>query len=173
MARTSNIVKSRITTLFVALVVSLPSLAAAQAEAPKETLKAWRPDLVIAAAKFNVVKNSTAADGSPCQIYNLTVSVRNKGDGGTGPFTIRIERQKGDGSAPFELACQTCEWNVTGLRAGHFKDFPPRQFNNCGNNWNRFRIFVDYYDKVAESDEGNNTKVVRYGPRLIRRPVVH
>jgi len=147
----------------------LATVAVAQVAVPKEYRKIKRPDLVIGSTSFQVVKNTKAADGSLCQIYNLTVNVGNQGDLAAGAFTIRIERQKGDDNAPFELACQTCEWNVSGLGAGYFSNFPPRQFNNCGNNWNRFRIFVDYYNKVTESDEHNNSKVVRYRLPLTRR----
>jgi len=149
----------------------LATVAAAQMKVPKEYRKLKQPDLVVAATKFEVVKNTRAADGSLCQIYNLTVNIGNQGDAAAGPFTVRIERQKGDLSAPFDLACQTCEWNVGGLGAGYYNDFPPRQFNNCGNNWNRFRVFVDYYNKVKESNETNNRKVVRYMLPMTRKSV--
>lgn len=155
--------------LAVAASTLLATVAAAQVKAPRQIQKIRRPDLVIGGTSFKVVKRTKAADGSYCQIYNLTVNVGNQGDGAAGDFTVRIERQKGGDNAPFELACPTCEWSVSGLRAGYYSDFPPRQFNNCGNNWNRFRVFVDYYNKVKESDENNNSKVVRYRLPFTRR----
>lgn len=169
MRRSLNGKANHAVVLVVAASTLLATAALAQVTLPREHVKIKRPDLVIGGTTFQVVKNTKAADGSLCQIYNLTVNVGNQGDGAAGAFTIRIERQKGDDNAPFELACQTCEWSVPGLGAGYFSDFPPRQFNNCSNNWNRFRVFVDYYNKVTESDEHNNSKVVRYRLPLTRR----
>ncbi len=114
-----------------------------------------RPDLVVAQVSFELVRHRRRPDGSLCQEYDVKVNVGNQGNLASGPFTARLERRKGD---PFELACPSCE-EVLELGAGEYRQLAPRRFNNCSDNWNTYRAFVDYYNKVKEKDEYNNRKL--------------
>jgi hypothetical protein len=118
------------------------------------------PDVAVTDITFQVVEKTTWGNNQPCTIYNLTPTVKNEGKGDAGPFNVLIERDRGAGGA-FEKACETCLLAVRGLEAGETATLEPRQFNNCGNSWNTFRVSAEIRDAQANNNSRTESFVLR------------
>lgn len=126
------------------------------------------PDLVGVSLQFKVVENTTWGTGTPCQIYNITPTIKNQGRGPAGPFKVQLQRKK---DAGYVEGCLTCTYSIdTGLAAGEVKVLDVRQANNCGGfSWNWWRIVVDSAGEVREGSAGelNNKKIEKeYKPPI-------
>lgn len=121
------------------------------------------PDLVVDGLQFAVVQQTTWGQGSPCQIFNVTIVVRNASPTPAPASKVRLERQR-DGV--WQEGCMTCVLAVPALGGGQSVTLDPRQFNNCSGdaslNW--FRATVDSADEVRERNENNNTTEKEFKP---------
>lgn len=120
------------------------------------------PDLRIHSVTFEQVSTLTAADGTPCQLFNLTVDIANDGSATAGSFSVTIYRKFP--GARWTVACQTCTMDVPSLKPGYHYLFPARQFNNCSTGTADFRVIVDSKRQVKETDETNNVKEASFVP---------
>jgi hypothetical protein len=119
------------------------------------------PDLVVHSVSFELVSMMTAANGTPCHLFNVSVDVANVGSATAGAFSVRLYRKVGR----WREACATCTMAaVEPVPAGMNYLFPPRQFNDCGATSNEFRAIVDVLQQVTEKVESNNSKTATYAP---------
>jgi hypothetical protein len=122
------------------------------------------PDLVIPSVVFKKVKKGTDVHGNIYWIFNVIITVTNKGYTAAGPFKVLLERNIGPNGS-YALACQTCVIDVTsGLAAGQTITLPPRQFNNANNMNSLFRATADSSNVIVESDESNNMNAESFVP---------
>jgi hypothetical protein len=119
------------------------------------------PDLIIPSMVFKKVKQLYDANKRPYWIFNVIITVKNKGNANAGPFKVLLERKVGPGGT-FTQACQTCVIGVQGLAAGQSLTLPPRQFNNANNANSTFRATADISHTVPESIETNNRKTASF-----------
>lgn len=120
------------------------------------------PDLVIPSVVFKKVKKDTDAMGNPYYIFNVIITVKNRGTANAGPFKVLLERNNTPGGH-YQKACITCVIPVAGgLAAGASITLPPRQFNNANNAPSIFRATADYGNNVAESNERNNMNATTF-----------
>ena len=152
--------------MFAGLVVLATVLAAGPAvaqdrpvrQAPVERPRAVKPDLVVEDITFQIVKQKKDAHGKPCMIFNLRPVIANRGGATFAPFRVVVQWNKGPGGV-FQQACPLCQWEVKGMAAGEKRTLDPRQFNNCGAEGLKFRVYVDPDSQVQESNENNNHRV--------------
>lgn len=121
------------------------------------------PDLVVPLVKFKKVKKGTDSQGNPYYIFNVIITVKNRGAANAGPFKVLLERNSGPGGH-YQKACITCIIPVAGgLAAGASITLPPRQFNNANATGPTiFRATADHGNHVTESNERNNMNAVTF-----------
>ncbi|MCP5108684.1 MAG: hypothetical protein GY950_35185 [bacterium] len=120
------------------------------------------PDLVVPSVVFKKVKKGTDAAGNPFYIFNVIITVKNRGNANAGPFKVLLERNNAPGGH-YQKACITCIIPVAGgLAAGASITLPPRQFNNANNVPSIFRATADHGNHVTESNERNNMNAVTF-----------
>lgn len=119
------------------------------------------PDLIVPSVKFEKVKQDEDSQGNSYWIFNVIITVKNKGNAPAGPFNVLLERNVGP-SGRYIKACRTCTLRVRGLAPGASITLPPRQFNNANNANSIFRATADHKAAVAESNERNNMNAVTF-----------
>lgn len=121
------------------------------------------PDLVVPSVKFKKVKKGKDARGNPYYIFNVIITVKNRGGSHSGPFKVLLERNNAPGGH-YRKACATCIIAVNaGLAPGASIVLPPRQFNNAMMTGpDIFRATADYGNNVRESNERNNMNATTY-----------
>lgn len=121
------------------------------------------PDLIVPSVTFVKVKAGTDSGGNPYWIFNVIISVKNKGNANSGPFKVLLERNVGS-CGQYVTACQTCEIAVSGIEAGKTVTLSPRQFNNANNMNSLFRATADFKNTVTEYNETNNLNAEAFKP---------
>jgi len=121
------------------------------------------PDLVISSVAFEKVVRKKDIHNNEYWIFNVRISVKNRGHSDSGPFSVLLERNVGPGGQ-YVRACPPCIISVPGLSAHQTITLSPRQFNNANNFNSSFRATADIRNTVKESRENNNTKVRAFVP---------
>jgi len=134
-----------------------------QAPISKTGVLKGKPDLTIPSVKFEKVKSLVDVQKQTYWIFNVIITVKNKGDVDAGPFKVLLERNVGPGGT-YTKACELCEMSVSGLAAGQTITLPKRQFNNANNMNSIFRATADSKGTVVESNELNNMNAETFKP---------
>ena len=127
-------------------------------------------DLVVDDLQFAVVQQTTWGQGSPCQVFNVTITVKNTSPTPAPAFKVRLERKR---NGAWQEGCMTCVLAVPALGGGQSLTLDPRQFNNCSSdaslNW--FRATADSDGQVREGNENNNSLEKEFRVFLPRQPL--
>lgn len=128
------------------------------------------PDLIVSDLQFAVVQQTTWGQDRPCQIFNVSITVKNATPIPAPASKVRLERQR---NGVWQEGCLTCVLSVPELSGLQALTLEPRQFNNCTDdasvNW--FRATADCDGEVREGNENNNALEKEYRVFLPRQPV--
>ena len=128
---------------------------------PSGSVAVALPDLELSRIDLNMIKKiGTMPGGQPCWMFSLGPIVNNIGKAKAGPFSVVWERADTDGGN-YVLACPGCTEEVAGAAAGAGLIIMPRSFNNCGG-VKSYRVRVDPDNRVHESNENNNQRIVNF-----------
>ena len=129
---------------------------------PAPTMKKL-PDLIVPSVTFIKVKSGKDSQNNLYWIFNVMITVKNRGNADSGPFKVLLERNVGP-YGQYIKACPTCEIAVSGIKAGKTVTLSPRQFNNANNANSLFRATADVKGTVTESNETNNMNAEPFIP---------
>ncbi len=130
---------------------------------PRPTMQAVPaiPDLYLSEVRLDMQHpNGTMPGGQTCWVFGLQAVFTNIGPVKAGPFKVVWEVSDTE-NGTYALACQACTEDISEAKPNVGMLPPPRVFNNCsGPRW--YRVWVDRYNAVRESNEGNNTQKVHF-----------
>ncbi len=128
-------------------------------------------DLAVEKVQFKLTERTTMADGvTPCQRFNITATIVNRGAKAAQAYQVRVDRKKPN----WELACQACMSTLGGLAVYQRRDFGPFSFNNCGTTpaaSNEFRVALDPLGHPDAHADNNTMEKTFVPPPLMPKPV--